>query len=116
MCSIQHSAPTFKLAQSEIQRLHQHTKEYPLPVTWLNSKEYQLEFFAIPGEFCLNRSTSFQSGRIYGMDVTSGAAVAALMFDFYDVVDPTAPDKPNEKRKCVSGEPLRVLDLCCAPG
>ncbi len=50
------------------------------------------------------------------MDVTSGAAVAALMFDFYDVVDPAAPDKPNEKRKCVSGEPLRVLDLCCAPG
>jgi hypothetical protein len=75
-----------------------------------------LEFFAIPGEFSLNRSTSFQSGRIYGMDVTSGAAVAALLFDFYDVVDPAAPNNQNLKRKRVSGEPLRLLDLCCAPG
>ena len=50
------------------------------------------------------------------MDVTSGAAVAALLFDFYDVVDPTAPGNQKEKRTLVSGEPLRVLDLCCAPG
>ena len=45
------------------------------------------------------------------MDVTSGAAVAAFLFDFYDVVDPAAPDKKYEKKKCVNGEPLRVLDL-----
>ncbi|KAL3774526.1 hypothetical protein ACHAW5_008849 [Stephanodiscus triporus] len=107
---------TLGLLKSEIQRFQQHDNEYPLPVPWLNFKEYQLEFFAIPGEFSLNRSTSFQSGRIYGMDVTSGAAVAALLFDFYDVVDPAAPNNQNKKRKPVSGEPLRVLDLCCAPG
>ena len=75
-----------------------------------------MEFFAIPGEFCLNRSASFQSGRIYGMDVTSGAAVAALLFDIYDVVDSAAPGDKNEKKTLVTGEPLRVLDLCCAPG
>ena len=30
-------------------------------------------------------SAVYQSGRIYGMDVSSGAAVAALLLDDYDV-------------------------------
>ena len=101
--------------QSEI---HEHqqldgSKEYPLPVPWLNSKEHQLEFFAIPAEFSLNRASSFQSGRVYGMDVTSGAAVAALLFDFDS-------DKPDSRQRGQSNNsevtPLRILDLCCAPG
>ncbi|KAL3811396.1 hypothetical protein ACHAXA_000475 [Cyclostephanos tholiformis] len=107
---------TLELLKSELQRLPQHTIEYPLPVAWLNFKELQLDFFAIPGEFCLNRSASFQSGRIYGMDVTSGAAVAALLFNFYDVADHVTPSDQKGKRTLLSGEPLRVLDLCCAPG
>lgn len=80
--------------------------EYPLPVPWLR------EFFAIPEEFGLSRSTSFQSGRVYGMDVTSGAAVAALLFNSYDVCKEGGSTKEVGK----SLSTLRVLDLCCAPG
>ena len=75
-----------------------------------------MEFFAIPGEFCLNRSTSFQSGRVYGMDVTSGAAVAALLFDLYDLDKSVASDDGKVQHEENSKTPLRVLDLCCAPG
>lgn len=98
-------------------------EDYPLPVPWLNSKEHQLEFFAIPGEFNLYRSTSFQSGRVYGMDVTSGAAVAALLFDMFDLDNKKKPIdeesnktnmQPEESKSKSTG--LRVLDLCCAPG
>ena len=53
-------------------------------------------FYAVPGDFSVAQSKVFRSGRIYGMDVSSGAAVAALLSDH-------APD-------------LRVLDLCCSPG
>ena len=52
-------------------------------------------FYAVPGDFSVAQSKVFRSGRIYGMDVSSGAAVAALLSDH-------APD-------------LRVLDLCCSP-
>ena len=89
---------TLGLLKSEI-------KQQPLPVSWFNSKQLQLEFFAIPGEFCLNRSTSFQSGRVYGLDITSGAAVAALLFDIFD------HDVQNVVGR-VGDAPLRVLDLC----
>jgi len=46
------------------------------------------------------------------MDVTSGAAVAALLFDLYDEKrrDTKADASVKEEK------PLRVLDLCCAPG
>lgn len=46
------------------------------------------------------------------MDVTSGAAVAALLFDLFDEKrrDTTAYASVNEEK------PVRVLDLCCAPG
>jgi len=78
-----------------------------------------LEFFAIPGEFCLHRSDSFQSGRVYGMDVTSGAAVAALLLDLYDLDGGKPIIASTEKKqngKDSDASPLRVLDLCCAPG
>ena len=72
-----------------------------------------MEFFAIPGEFCLNKASSFQSGRVYGMDVTSGAAVAALLLDVFDRVDSSGLNRHESRDE---KEPLRVLDLCCAPG
>ena len=53
-------------------------------------------FHAVPGDFSVAQSKAFRSGRIYGMDVSSGVAAAALLSDH-------APD-------------LRVLDLCCSPG
>lgn len=91
-------------------------KQQPLPVSWFNSIQLQLEFFAIPGEFCLNRSTSFQSGRVYGLDVTSGAAVAALLFDIFNRDVQNDMRQQQQKQRVVECAPLRVLDLCCAPG
>ena len=103
-------------AQTEIHEHQQRdgSKEYPLPVPWINSKEHQLEFFAIPAEFSLNRASSFQSGRVYGMDVTSGAAVAALLFDLFDSARPDS--RKDEQSNNSEVTPLRILDLCCAPG
>ena len=103
------------LFQSEISsaQLHSNGSKYPLPVPWLNSSEDHLEFLAIPGDFRLNQSTSFQSGRVYGMDVTSGAAVAALMLDLFDSEKHAMLSEGNAKEKSA---PLRILDLCCAPG
>jgi len=109
---------TLQLLKSEVKQRSENVNEYPLPVPWLNSKEHQLEFFAIPGEFCLNLSPSFQSGRVYGMDVTSGAAVAALLFDLFDSGRSSAASdkRGGEVQPHDDGAPLRVLDLCCAPG
>jgi len=94
---------------------------YPLPVPWLNSKQHKVEFFAVPSHFSLNKSQCFQSGRVYGMDVTSGAAVAVLLFDIYDVDNRNnnviaISDNDDSAAAAVEGSPLRVLDLCCAPG
>ena len=77
----------------------------PKQITWLDSS---LGFFAVGGEFKLAQSASFRSGRVYGMDVSSGAAVAALLSDRYD-------KKKFESRDAES-EDFRVLDLCCCPG
>eukprot|EP00581_Thalassiosira_minuscula_P020138 CAMPEP_0183719090 /NCGR_PEP_ID=MMETSP0737-20130205/12167_1 /TAXON_ID=385413 /ORGANISM="Thalassiosira miniscula, Strain CCMP1093" /LENGTH=494 /DNA_ID=CAMNT_0025948779 /DNA_START=42 /DNA_END=1526 /DNA_ORIENTATION=+ len=114
---------TLSLLKSEIQahpNNNNSEEEYPRIVLWLNSKQHSLEFFAIPGDFCLNRSSSFQSGRVYGMDVTSGAAVAALLFDLYDVekdnVNHEKVQHDEQTKKLERETPLRVLDLCCAPG
>lgn len=115
----------FNISQSEIIQSQTATnnKEYPLPVPWLNNTEHQLEFFAIPGEFSLNKSQSFQNGRVYGMDVTSGAAVAALLFDdLFDSDKKVASSATNQETQQKMQQqnnlesPLRVLDLCCAPG
>lgn len=79
----------------------------PIPVPWLDDK---LGFYALPGDFKLSRSQCYQEGRIYGMDVSSGAAVAALLSNQYD--------KDNSTTSSTSNAPPinRVLDLCCAPG
>jgi hypothetical protein len=47
------------------------------------------------------------------MDVTSGAAVAALMLDLFDSEKHAMPSEENAKE---NSAPLRILDLCCAPG
>mmetsp|Transcript_20264 Transcript_20264/g.38109 ORF Transcript_20264/g.38109 Transcript_20264/m.38109 type:complete len:373 (-) Transcript_20264:146-1264(-) len=67
------------------------------------------------------------------MDITSGAAVCALLFNDYDISQRVAAGTHQRegfnKSKCEKGEhmettlssttvdrPLRVLDLCCSPG
>lgn len=115
---------TLSLLKSEIVQHQSATdgsddqKKYPLPVNWLSptNDDGQYEFFAIPGDFSLNRSTSFQSGRVYGMDVTSGAAVLALLYDTYDSNKSLKPDDGKESTRDGEVPQLRVLDLCCAPG
>jgi len=52
------------------------------------------DFLSVNGKVKIRPSKSFQDGKIYGIDISSGFAVRAL--------DP----KPGE----------HVLDLCCAPG
>jgi len=91
--------------------------KYPLPVDWLRptKDDGEFEFYAIPGDFSLNRSSSFQSGRVYGMDVTSGAAVLALLHDTYDC-NGSVNSADGEESTRDDEQQLRVLDLCCAPG
>lgn len=55
----------------------------------------------------MNQSPCYQQGRIYGQDVSSGAAVAALLSDHHNVVR----KEGNHTSGC-----RRVLDMCCAPG
>ena len=108
--------------QQQQQTVPQNKSKYPIPIPWLNSKQHQIEFFAIPGTFSLNKSAVFQCGRVYGMDVTSGAAVAALLFDLYDEKSRDTKAGASEREDdtmqqyCKAEKPLRVLDLCCAPG
>ena len=58
------------------------------PVDWLTG------YFCVPSHIKIAGCDAYRSGRLYGIDVSSGAAVAAL--------DPQPGDN--------------VLDLCCAPG
>ena len=85
-----------------------------LPVPWLESK---WSFYALPENFSLSSSPCFRSGRIYGMDVSSGAGVAVLLSDSYDRTSPSANaiSKPDAE-KDEKSEDLRILDLCCSPG
>ena len=67
---------------------------YPLKVSWLPDEE----FYALPADFPLVQSKCYHDGRVYGQDVSSGAAVATM------------------RQLCEGRQNLRVLDLCCAPG
>ena len=51
------------------------------PIPWLHPK---FGFYSIPARMKLQQSECFRSGRVYGMDVSSGAAVAVLMSNLYD--------------------------------
>jgi hypothetical protein len=107
---------TLNLLKSEIQLSHNEPKKYPISVPWIACQDHFLEFFAIPNDFNLSRSSSFRSGRVYGMDVTSGAAVACLLFDLYDVDNGSGVKKQAQSVLSGEEESLRVLDLCVAPG
>ena len=96
--------------------------EEAIEVPWLSK---DLGFYAIPESFALSRSETFHSGRIYGMDVSSGAAVAALLLEEHDVNRSSLrgeefsgeEERDSSARTCINGEyEMRVLDLCCAPG
>jgi 16S rRNA C967 or C1407 C5-methylase (RsmB/RsmF family) len=96
------------------------TAELLLPVSWLPE---QLGFYMLPGNFRLVQSECYREGRIYGMDVSSGAAVGALLTDRYDkksnLSDTTRGDGARDTDGMLTPttrEPFRVLDLCCAPG
>lgn len=81
------------------------------PIPWLHSK---FGFYSIPSNVKLQQSECFRSGRVYGMDVSSGAAVAALMSNLYD--KETEPHSLSSEVPPSPPEPRRILDLCCAPG
>jgi 16S rRNA C967 or C1407 C5-methylase (RsmB/RsmF family) len=91
-----------------------------------------LAFYALPGDFSLAQSPCFRSGRVYGQDVSSGAAVAALLSEQYDDDTDTSPVGANATVSTTTAEnnevvlaasdskteesSFRVLDLCCSPG
>ena len=78
-----------------------------MAVPWLDG------YYAIPSSFKLQKSKSFQSARIYGQDVSSGAAVAALLSSIHDIgITNKDADMPEQESK----NNLRILDLCCCPG
>lgn len=81
----------------------------PLMIPWLDPV---WNFYALPQTFGLASSKSFKSGRVYGMDVSSGAAIAALLSKTYDKI--RSNNEPIMQEK-LSNE-TRVLDLCCCPG
>ena len=83
---------------------------YPRHVTWLPWQD----FYALPVSFPLISSKCYKDGRIYGQDVSSGAAVAALWQNSNDDDDNNNNNNNNDDNKQY---PLRrILDLCCAPG
>jgi 16S rRNA C967 or C1407 C5-methylase (RsmB/RsmF family) len=91
--------------------------EEVIEVPWLSR---DLRFYAVPETFALSRSEAFNSGRIYGMDVSSGAAVAALFHEDHEIHNKLLGIDTCEEHKKGSLEDedieMRVLDLCCAPG
>ena len=95
------------------------TSEKPtqvLSVPWLESR---WAFYALPEDFSLSTSQCFRSGRIYGMDVSSGAGVAVLLTDMHDTSTVSASKSGTAQPKdgsLESTEELRILDLCCSPG
>eukprot|EP00980_Cylindrotheca_fusiformis_P007538 scaffold1561_cov129-Cylindrotheca_fusiformis.AAC.30 len=80
-----------------------------LPVAWIGSK---WGFHALPASFALATSKCFKTGRIYGMDVSSGAGPAVLLSTIHDKVE-SVHDEPIGDN---SSDEIRVLDLCCCPG
>ena len=78
------------------------SNQKPISVSWVGQ---EWGFYAIPSTFHLASSKSFLEGRIYGMDISSGAALSAL---FSDCTSPTTADNNDDE--------VRILDLCCCPG
>ena len=88
---------------------------YPKKVSWLSSSFGA--FYAMPGDFRLAQSPAYQQGRIYGQDVSSGVAVALLMKEEdEEESDNRTSDINSLEHPALPKKPLRILDLCCAPG
>jgi 16S rRNA C967 or C1407 C5-methylase (RsmB/RsmF family) len=86
--------------------------ETVMAVPWL---EDRWGYYAIPENFSLSTSLCYRSGRIYGMDVSSGAGVAVLLTDYHNAND-NISGKNDTDHNNKGGEELRILDLCCSPG
>ncbi|GMI20823.1 hypothetical protein TeGR_g5475 [Tetraparma gracilis] len=71
-----------------------------LPVPWLPPR---LLFYALPHSKPLSSLPAYAQGLLYGMDASSGAAVAALSL-------------PPPSSSGASSAPQALLDLCCCPG
>eukprot|EP00934_Nitzschia_sp_Nitz4_P002379 Nitzschia sp. Nitz4//scaffold189_size62959//1716//3002//NITZ4_006298-RA/size62959-processed-gene-0.14-mRNA-1//1//CDS//3329539866//2374//frame0 len=99
--------PRFDTEETLSRLKHELKDDQPIKVDWLSEQS----FYALPAEFSLASSPCFREARLYGMDVSSGAAVAALLSTQFD-------KNPSEKASISSDniKPLRVLDLCCCPG
>jgi len=104
--------PRFDAATTLAQLQAQVAQEpYPLPVPWLEG------FYALPSDFAVHQSDCFQTARLYGQDVSSGAAVAALLTNRYDRPRTAFSSSVVETAAEPTAEtPLRVLDMCCCPG
>jgi 16S rRNA C967 or C1407 C5-methylase (RsmB/RsmF family) len=92
--------------------------DMPLKVPWLDNS---WGFYAIPGNFSMTTSSCFRSGRVYAMDVSSGAGVATLLTNRYDQQhDDNGGSSESANQACFTetktAKNLRILDLCCAPG
>ena len=135
---------TLQRIQQEAVRFNSGPNVEIQPVQWLNStgrgndsavatlaeskqEEDPLSFYALPGDFRLAQSACYREGRIYGMDINSGAAVAALLSDRFDKDREKKEPKSNEyvaspvetieaAESSQDLQPLRILDMCCAPG
>jgi 16S rRNA C967 or C1407 C5-methylase (RsmB/RsmF family) len=84
-------------------------------IPWL---EEEFGFYSIPSSIRLNEMEYFHSGKVYGMDVSSGAAVAVLLTNQYDKNDEKLHEnqQQDQQRHGTSFANERILDLCCAPG
>jgi len=78
-------SPRSSVTQAELDRQLQATCE---PVTWLPG------YYLLPADVKIASCDAYRNGDIYGIDLSSGAAVAALGV------------RPGD----------HVLDMCCAPG
>jgi 16S rRNA C967 or C1407 C5-methylase (RsmB/RsmF family) len=87
------------------EKTHPATSISPIAVPWLDSA---WGFYSLPGDFALASSPCFRNGRIYGMDISSGASVAALLTSDHD--------REVTDDECASNDEIRVLDLCTCPG
>jgi 16S rRNA C967 or C1407 C5-methylase (RsmB/RsmF family) len=104
--------PRFDREES-IKLLEKEVKSKPLLVTWVGE---EWGFYALPPIFPLASSACFKNGRVYGMDVSSGAGTAALFSDCQKGTCSKNITNDNSNSNSNSSDEIRILDLCCCPG
>jgi len=104
---------TIKLIKAELPA----ESPYPKLVPWLDSESFG-KFYCVPGDFRIAQSKAYKQGRLYGQDISSGAAVHHLLknLDSKTKTTKASPNKESTTSSKPDKEPLRILDLCCAPG